>query len=101
MKHFLKPDNSIWAFEENGSQDHLITGDMSPLSLVQLAALLIPPKTQAQLDQEASDKAKEALITIDLASIRAIREWIVKQPNSPQILRDREIEATLERRKII
>lgn len=28
MKHYKKPDDSIWAFELDGSQDHLITPDM-------------------------------------------------------------------------
>lgn len=30
MKHFQKPDLSVWAFELDGSQDHLITPDMVP-----------------------------------------------------------------------
>lgn len=29
MKTFKKPDGSIWAFEEDGSQDHLIANDMT------------------------------------------------------------------------
>lgn len=32
MKSFKKPDGSIWAFEDDGSQDHLITEDMTPYS---------------------------------------------------------------------
>jgi hypothetical protein len=42
MKHFKKPDNSIWAFELDGSQDHLIAGDMVAVSDAQLAALRAP-----------------------------------------------------------
>lgn len=30
MKHYQKPDLSIYAFELDGSQDHLITEDMVP-----------------------------------------------------------------------
>lgn len=30
MKYFDKPDGSKWAFESDGSQDHLITSDMVP-----------------------------------------------------------------------
>lgn len=30
MKHFKKPDDTIYAYELDGSQDHLITPDMVP-----------------------------------------------------------------------
>lgn len=46
MKHYKKPDNSIWAFSEDGSQDHLITTDMVPISdeeIVTLRNLLKTP----------------------------------------------------------
>lgn len=42
MKHYLK-DGILWAFEADGSQDHLITGDMVPLSDEELEALRAPP----------------------------------------------------------
>lgn len=32
MKHYLLPDNSIRAFEADGSQDHLITAEMQPIT---------------------------------------------------------------------
>ena len=55
---------------------------------------------QARIDKEASDKAKAELASIDLASIRAIREYIVAKADAPQILKDREAVAALERAKI-
>lgn len=60
----------------------------------------IKPKTTAELDREASDKAKAELSAIDLASIRAIREWIVSQPTAPQILKDKEAAAVMQRGKV-
>lgn len=42
MKHFKKPDLSVWAFELDGSQDHLITEDMMPIIDEELAALRAP-----------------------------------------------------------
>lgn len=30
MKHYKKTNGSVWAFELDGSQDHLITADMVP-----------------------------------------------------------------------
>lgn len=42
MKHYLKPDGSVHAFEVDGSQDDLITPDMQYLSAEALAALRAP-----------------------------------------------------------
>lgn len=53
----------------------------------------LPPK-----DLVAEAKAK--LAEIDLRSIRAIREYIAKQPDAPQMLKDREAEAAAERVKL-
>lgn len=40
MKHFVKPDGSIWGFEADGSQDHLITPDMTPITIEERDELL-------------------------------------------------------------
>lgn len=37
MKHYLRNDGSLWAFDSDGSQDDLISGDMAPLTDEQLA----------------------------------------------------------------
>ena len=44
--------------------------------------------------------AKAALQEIDLKSIRAIREWVAKQPDVPQFVKDYEAEAVAERAKL-
>ena len=43
MKNYQKHDGSIWAFETDGSQDELITSDMTPISDAALAILRAPP----------------------------------------------------------
>lgn len=43
MKYFIKPSGEVFAFEQDGSQDHLITADMLPMSQAQVAAHLTPP----------------------------------------------------------
>jgi hypothetical protein len=49
MKHYLM-DGVVFAFEQDGSQDHLITEDMVQLSAEQLAALRAPaPPTPEQV----------------------------------------------------
>lgn len=46
MKHYIKPNGGIWAFEPDGSQDHLITPDMAPITSAALAALQSPTLQQ-------------------------------------------------------
>jgi hypothetical protein len=54
MKHYIKPDGSVWAFESDGSQDHLITDDMTAISDEALAALRAP-----SLEQQRTDAARK------------------------------------------
>lgn len=77
MKHYLKHgDNSLWAFEDDGSQDHLITEDMDQLSADQLAALRAPPPPtpeevqaqfvtiiQSRLDAFAQTRAYDGILS--------------------------------------
>lgn len=49
MKHYKKPNKSIWAFESDGSQDHLITPDMTPISDADLDSFRNPVQTSEQI----------------------------------------------------
>lgn len=42
MKQFKKPDNSLWAFDSDGSQDAHITADMMPLTDAEFSAMTAP-----------------------------------------------------------
>ena len=44
MKHFKDTAGKVYAFEADGSQDDLITSDLSALSESEVAALLAPPQ---------------------------------------------------------
>lgn len=46
MKHYKKPDGSVWAFELDGSQDELITADMEPC---ELPVPVVPVPTEAEI----------------------------------------------------
>ena len=46
------------------------------------------------------EETKQALNGIDMKSIRAIREWIVKQPDAPLYLKDYDAQAAGERMKL-
>lgn len=64
-----------------------------------LAAVTVEALAAATARKD-SDKAKAELASIDLASIRAIREYIVSKPDAPQILKDHEASAALARAKV-
>jgi len=49
---------------------------------------------------EANAAAKAELKKIDIDSIRVIREYIASKPDAPQIIKDRETAAVLERAKL-
>ena len=69
-------------------------------NMTQIDVMPPPALTQAQIDQQASDKAKADLIALDLASIRAIREYIVSKVDAPQILKDKDALAAAARTKV-
>lgn len=87
----------------DGNGPFIVTWNESKLgpkpTWAELAAVSVVAE-QARTDKEESDKAKAELTAIDLASIRSIREWVVTQPNAPQILKDREAAAVLKRAKV-
>lgn len=56
-----------------------------------------PSKSPEEIAASAAIKAK--LLEIDLASIRGLREYIAAKPDAPQILKDKEAEAAVERDK--
>lgn len=66
----------------------------------QTVPYVAPPPTPEEIAEVASVLAKAKLADIDLRSIRAIREYIVAQPDAPTILKDRDAEAAVERGKL-
>lgn len=52
MKFYKKPDNSVWAFEPDGSQDSLITTDIVAMTQAEIDAHINPPKTTKQIEAE-------------------------------------------------
>jgi len=36
MKHYLSPDNKVFAYEADGSQDHIIPSDYTPITNAQV-----------------------------------------------------------------
>lgn len=81
MKHYQTPDGTIWAFDDDGSQDHLVRPNMVALTADQVAAaheLQRDAKAEAlaqiralEVTEQAPRFVREALL--DLARDRAVR----------------------------
>jgi len=71
MKHYKKPDGSIWAFEPDGSQDDLITADMTPISDADLAALRAPTHLDLVAQALAETRAQRQPIISVLDGLQA------------------------------
>lgn len=76
MKHFLESDGkTIRAFEDDGSQDYLITDDMRLLSELELAELRNPsPEALWFVYQQA---AKSRLNSNDLVAFRCFKAGVI------------------------
>lgn len=70
-----------------------VAGDFGPITPK-------PPKTQAEIDAEESDKAKAELSALDLASIPMLRAYIAAKADAPQELKALEAAAALKKTKI-
>ena len=72
MKHFKTPDGQVWAFELDGSQDHLIRQDMVAIAPDALSTL-----REARRDRKA--EARNQITALEYAQImpRATREFML------------------------
>lgn len=61
MKYYKDDQDNVFAYESDGSQDYLI-GDKVKMTDKEVQLHLNPPKTQEQLDIEASKARDEAML---------------------------------------
>lgn len=96
MRHFKNPSGQVFGYDETQSKlaDAAIANGWQELDIWPL------PKSQAEIDAEATAAAKAELVAIDLASIRSIREYLAAKPDAPQHLKDRETAAIAARARI-
>lgn len=64
MKYFKDEAGTVYAYEDDGSQDELI-GDKTPLTVEQVDALLNPPPTPEQLIAQAEQQKAALKATAD------------------------------------
>lgn len=72
MKHYQTPDGAIWAFEDDGSQDHLVRPNMVALTLEQVA-------TARASRRDAKAEAMAQIRGLEVANLmpRATREFML------------------------
>lgn len=75
MKTFKKIDGSLWAFEEDGSQDHFITNDMTPITEAEAATIRNPPLTAEQLSS-AEAARRDGLLVIAAIRIAPLKDAV-------------------------
>lgn len=72
MKHYRTPDGTIWAFEDDGSQDHLVRTNMVSLTPDQVASA-----HAAQRDAKAEALAQLRGLEVANLMPRATREFML------------------------
>lgn len=98
MKFYKNNLNQVYAFEADGSQDAFIPPELTAISAAEADSLRAP--TAAQIAENARLATLAELAAIDLASIRALREYVASKADAPQLLKDRESAAQAARSKL-
>jgi len=72
-----------------------------PFSIWQKTKWVVDAAAKTAAEKEANNAAiKAELVAVDMASIRAIREWLAAQPNAPKFVIEHEKEAQEKRKKL-
>lgn len=80
MKHFKTTDGSIWAFENDGSQDHLILPGMVELSLSELADLRAAATASGVPDATSVTMRQARLALLEIGKLRDAEDAIDALP---------------------
>lgn len=88
MKFYKDNQNNVYAYEDDGSQDHLI-GDKVAMTADEVEAHLNPPKTPEQIQSEANAEARAYLASTDWYVIRMQETGVA----IPQEVLDKRAEA--------
>ena len=76
MKYFFDPSVGVRAFESDGSQDLLITGDMRPMSPEEVHQHLNPAPSAEQLAATARAAAQAYLTSTDWYVVRQFERGV-------------------------
>ena len=98
-------DNNPLLQELNIEQDTLPENNIKYMSCLVYDSItksvIISEQLKTAYDKEQKNNVvKSELSGIDIKSIRSIREWIAKQSDAPQFIKDYEIQAQNKRKEI-
>jgi hypothetical protein len=71
-----------------------------PMPTMKECEAILPTVQAEEKTVTDAEQARKKLSEIDLKSIRSIREWVAKQADAPQFIKDFESQATIERAKL-
>jgi hypothetical protein len=98
----INPDAKFAACQNPGEEPYIRWEDShtgAKPTITDCEAVL--PEVRAEIAKEkAATDAKVKLEEIDIKSIRSIREWVAKQADAPQFIKDYESQAQVERAKL-
>ena len=83
MKHYIDENNNVYAFEVDGSQDGLITSNLTPISDGDLAILRQPTEQQikdarvSEIDNRLNEIDKLTTLEGEAEALRAERNTLV------------------------
>lgn len=75
MKIYKNQNNELFAFEDDGSQDHLILEGMILISEEEANAIRYPAPTSEQIKNNRMSEINERLKEIDNESVRPLRAF--------------------------
>lgn len=97
MAHYKDTSGKLYWIDSDNDKGFL-PSDCIPITNDEADELRKPTMKDIQTVEVLNALAK--LKEIDLSTIRAIREYLLSQPNPPQFLIDKEAEAIIERAKL-
>ena len=68
MKYYKNENNEVYGYEDDGSQDHLITNDMTAITEAEADAINNPPLTGEELIQEKWNTLTAYLFTLTVTT---------------------------------
>lgn len=97
MPHYKNTSGSVYWLDSDNDR-HLLPTDCVPITDAEADALRAPTPEQIAAAERAATLAE--LVAIDLASIRALREYVASKPDAPQYIKDREAAAVTARARL-
>jgi len=74
MKYYKDKNNQVFAFESDGSQDHLITDDMVKMTKAQIKEHLNPKPSSEQIKANRIAELQQLLRELDIKRVRPLAE---------------------------